>query len=77
MTMINMFEAKTDLSRLVKQLEDNEEEDANGIEEPEIDTVKTIDRDGTEQIFDLTGRRLQRSPEHGFYILNGKKYFKK
>jgi len=59
------------------ELEDNEEEDANGIEEPEIDTVKTIDRDGTEQIFDLTGRRLQRSPEHGFYILNGKKYFKK
>ena len=26
MTMINMFEAKTDLSRLVKQLEDNEED---------------------------------------------------
>ena len=26
MTMVNMFEAKTDLSRLVKQLEDNEED---------------------------------------------------
>ena len=55
------------------ELEDN----LNVIEEPEIDTVKTIDRDGTEQIFDLSGRRLQRSPEHGLYIVNGRKYLKK
>jgi hypothetical protein len=58
------------------ELEDNEE-DATAIEEPEIETIKTIDRDGTEQIFDLNGRRLQRSPEHGLYIVNGRKYLKK
>ncbi len=59
------------------ELEDAENENATAIEEPEIETVKTIDRDGTEQIFDFSGRKLQRIPERGVYIMNGKKYVKK
>jgi hypothetical protein len=59
------------------ELEDAENENATAIEEPEIETVKTIDRDGTEQIFDFSGRKLQRIPEHGIYIKNGRKYIKK
>ena len=55
------------------ELEDN----PTAIEEPEIDTIKTVDRDGTEQIFDLNGRKLQRIPESGIYIKNGRKYIKK
>ena len=55
------------------ELEDN----PTAIEEPEIETIKTVDRDGTEQIFDLSGRRLQRIPDTGIYILNGKKYVRK
>ena len=55
------------------ELEDN----PTAIEEPEIETIKTVDRDGTEQIFDLNGRRLQRIPDTGIYILNGKKYVRK
>jgi hypothetical protein len=59
------------------ELEDAENENATAIEEPEIETVKTIDRDGTEQIFDFSGRKLQRIPERGIYIKNGKKYVSK
>ena len=55
------------------ELEDN----PTAIEEPEIDTIKTVDRDGTEQIFDLSGRKLQRIPESGIYIKNGRKYVTK
>ena len=53
------------------------EDNPTAIEEPEIETIKTIDCDGTEQIFDLNGRKLERSPEHGLYIVNGRKYLKK
>jgi hypothetical protein len=59
------------------ELEDAENENATAIEEPEIETVKTIDRDGTEQIFDFSGRKLVRIPDTGIYILNGRKYIKK
>ncbi len=55
------------------ELEDN----ATVIEEPQIETIRTIDRDGTEQIFDFSGRKLQRIPERGVYIKNGKKYVSK
>ena len=53
------------------------EDNPTAIEEPEIETIKTVDRDGTEQIFDLSGRKLVRIPERGIYIMNGKKYIKK
>jgi hypothetical protein len=46
-------------------------------ETTEIETVKTIDNDGTEQIFDLSGRKLQRIPERGIYIRNGRKVVSK
>ena len=39
--------------------------------------VKTIDNDGTNRIYDLRGLKLQRIPERGVYIMNGKKYVKK
>ena len=55
------------------ELEDN----PTAIEEPEIETVKTIDNDGTNRIYDLRGFKLQRIPERGVYIMNGKKYVKK
>lgn len=55
------------------ELEDN----PTAIEEPEIETVKTIDNDGTNRIYDLRGLKLQRIPERGVYIMNGKKYIKK
>ena len=55
------------------ELEDN----TTGIDEPEIETIRTIDRDGTEQIYDLNGRRLERAPESGIYIKNGRKYVTK
>jgi len=57
------------------ELEDN----PTAIEEPEIEieTIKTIDRDGTESIFDLNGRKLERILDTGIYILNGRKYIKK
>ena len=40
-------------------------------------TIRTIDRDGTENYFDLQGRRLNGKPEKGIYIENGKKYIAK
>ena len=55
------------------ELEDN----PTAIEEPEIETVKTIDNDGKEQIFDIRGFKLERIPERGIYIKNGKKYIKR
>jgi hypothetical protein len=53
------------------------EDNTTSIDEPEIETVKTIDRDGTEQIFDIRGFKLERIPERGIYIKNGRKYIKK
>jgi hypothetical protein len=42
-----------------------------------IDTIHTIDLDGTERYYDLNGRQLEGRPEKGIYIYNGKKYVKK
>ena len=50
--------------------------DATGIDEPEIESIKTIDSDGTENIYDLSGRKLQKIPDSGIYIMNGKKIMK-
>ena len=36
--------------------------------------VRTIDNDGTQNYYDLNGRRLPGRPQHGIYIYNGKKY---
>jgi hypothetical protein len=55
------------------ELEDN----PTAIEEPQIETVKTIDGDGTERIYDLNGRQIERVLERGVYIKNGKKYMAK
>jgi hypothetical protein len=43
----------------------------------EIETIRTIDQDGTERIYDLNGRRIERILERGVYIKNGKKYMSK
>ena len=43
----------------------------------DIDTLKTIDADGTERYYDLNGRELPEKPAQGVYILNGKKYVSK
>ena len=40
-------------------------------------TIRTIDRDGTENYFDLQGHRLNGKPEKGVYIENGKKHIAK
>ncbi len=40
-------------------------------------TIRTINRDGTENYFDLQGRRLNGKPEKGIYIENGKKHIAK
>ncbi|MBQ4294656.1 MAG: hypothetical protein II755_03620, partial [Prevotella sp.] len=48
------------------------------VEAPDgIDTIRTIDTDGTERYYDLDGRMLPGKPERGIYILNGKKYTSK
>ena len=39
----------------------------------DIDTIRTVDTDGTERYFDLNGRELPGKPESGIYIHNGKK----
>jgi hypothetical protein len=36
-------------------------------------TITTIDRDGTQQFFDLQGHRLNGKLQKGVYIINGKK----
>ena len=38
-----------------------------------IDTIRTIDTDGTEHYYDLNGRELPGCPEKGIFIHNGKK----
>lgn len=42
-----------------------------------IDTIRTIDSDGTERYYDLNGRELPGKPEKGIYIINGKKHINK
>ena len=38
-----------------------------------IDTIETIDEDGTHRYYDLQGRELPGKPSKGIYIYNGKK----
>ena len=38
-----------------------------------IDSIRTVDLDGTERWYDLSGRRLDRPTREGIYIQNGKK----
>ena len=38
-----------------------------------VDTIRTIDADGTEQWFDLSGRHIDKPTKKGLYIHNGKK----
>ena len=50
----------------------------DGIDDPDgIDTLRTIDADGTERYYDLNGRELPGRPERGIYIHNGKKHVSK
>lgn len=42
-----------------------------------VDTILTIDRDGTENYYDLNGRKLNGRPQRGVYIYRGKKYVNK
>ena len=38
-----------------------------------ISSIRTVDSDGTQQIFDLQGRLLESKPAKGVFIMNGKK----
>ena len=42
-----------------------------------IDSIETIDADGTRRYYDLNGRELQGKPDKGVYIYKGKKYVNK
>jgi hypothetical protein len=42
-----------------------------------IDSIETIDADGTHRYYDLNGRELPGKPSKGVYIYNGKKYINK
>ena len=42
-----------------------------------IQSLQLIDRDGTEQWFDLSGRRIEKPTRKGLYIVNGKKVIKR
>lgn len=39
-----------------------------------VPIIRTIDRDGTQQFFDLQGRKLSEKPGKGIFIENGKKH---
>ena len=50
----------------------------DGIDDPDgVETIRTIDSDGTEHYYDLGGRELPGRPERGIYIHNGKKHVSK
>ena len=51
-------------------------ENAGGSIPTDIDTLTTIDEDGTEHYYDLQGRELPGKPARGVYIKNGKKFTK-
>ena len=51
-------------------------ENAGGSIPTDIDTLTTIDEDGTEHYYDLQGRELPSKPARGVYIKNGKKFTK-
>lgn len=42
----------------------------------DIEAIRTVDTDGTEELYDLSGRRIQQ-PGKGIYIVNGKKVYVK
>ena len=44
-----------------------------GDEATGINSLRTIDRDGTERYFDLNGRRIEKPATKGIYIHNGRK----
>ena len=46
-------------------------------DENDVKQIRTIDSDGTEHYFDLSGRLLPGRPAKGIYIHNGKKYSNK
>ena len=58
------------------KMEDNPT-DIEEIPDEPIETIRTIDLDGTDTIYDLNGIKLERIPDHGIYIKNGKKYINK
>ena len=58
------------LEQLAQELID-EGDDTNG-----IDSILTIDHDGTERWYDLNGRELPGKPQRGIYIHNGQKHAK-
>ena len=39
-----------------------------------IDSLQTVDADGTERLYDLNGRRIDAPRQHGVYIKSGKKF---
>ena len=43
----------------------------------DIDSIETIDEDGTHRYYDLNGRELPGKPDKGIYIYNGKMYINK
>jgi len=61
--------ARTSGARIGMTLVDD---DATG-----IDTIETIDQDGTHRYYDLNGHELPGKPAQGVYIYNGKKYMMK
>ena len=46
-------------------------------DEPDAILIRTIERDGSSQYFDLQGRPLNGKPNRGAYIYNGNKYLNK
>ena len=42
-----------------------------------IDTIRTIDQDGTERWYDMNGHRIAQPTKKGVYIYNNKKVIKK
>ena len=61
--------ARNAAARISMTLED---EDAT-----DIDSIETIDEDGTRRYYDLNGRELQGKPVKGVYIYKGKTYINK
>ena len=58
-----------DVKALAMSFDQNDEND--------VKQIRTIDSDGTEHYFDLSGRLLPGRPAKGIYIHNGKKYSNK
>ena len=61
--------ARNAAARISMTLEDDDATD--------IDSIETIDEDGTRRYYDLNGRELQGKPVKGVYIYKGKTYINK